>query len=376
MGDEQRLLERFVRLCEIPSPTGDERAVADAVAGELRELGVEVSEDGAAAEARAGAGNLLARVPGPGDEWVMLCAHLDTVPEDGRIEVVLEDGVYRSRGDTILGADDKAAVAVLVELAARHANDPPPVGIELLFTVAEEDGLRGAKVFDIDSLRSSYGFVLDHASPIGEILVSAPTHKRLAAEFIGREAHSGIRPEDGQSAIAAAAAAIVEMGLGRLDDETTANVGVIAGGTATNIVPGRCRIEGEARSIDTERAAETIGAMVDACTWAAGERHCDVDFEVTEVFRGYRPRPASPAVAAAKRALERCGHEPRQRATGGGSDANALRAVGFDAVLLANGTEANHTPQESVAAQRIVEMLDVCEAILEAAADRGSAVGG
>ena len=370
VNDPDRMLDRFVGLCEIPSPTGSERAVADAVAGELRELGIEVTEDGAAEPARAGAGNLFARVPGRGEGWVMLCAHLDTVPEGGQVEVALEDGVYRSRGDTILGADDKAAVAVLVELAARHADDPRPVGLELLFTVAEEDGLRGAKAFDLGSLRSTYGFVLDHASPIGEILVSAPTYKRLAAEFVGAEAHSGIRPEDGRSAIAAAAAAIAEMQLGRLDDETTANVGLIEGGTATNIVPGHCRIEGEARSIDESKAADTIGAMVDACTWAANERHCDLDFDVTEVFRGYRPRPASPAITVAKRALEACGHEPRQLATGGGSDANALRAAGFDAVLLANGTEANHTPEERVAARRIVEMLDVCEAIAAAAAER------
>jgi tripeptide aminopeptidase len=364
------MLDRFVRLCAIPSHTGNERAVADAVLAELRELGVDAGEDGAAKAARAGAGNVLARVPGRTDEWVMLCAHLDTVPEGGPVEVTLEDGVYQSRGDTILGADDKAAVTVLVELAARHAADPPSVGLELLFTVAEEDGLRGAKAFDLESLRSTYGFVLDHASPIGEILVSAPTYKRLAAEFVGAEAHSGIRPEEGRSAIAAAAAAIAEMKLGRLDDETTANVGLIEGGTATNIVPGHCRIEGEARSIDESKAADTIGAMVDACTWAANERHCDLDFDVTEVFRGYRPRPASPAIAVAKAALEACGHEPRQLATGGGSDANALRAAGFDAVLLANGTEANHTPKESVAAQRIVEMLDVCEAIAAAAAER------
>jgi tripeptide aminopeptidase len=370
MSEERRLLDRFVRLCEIPSPTGSERAVADAVMAEIRELGVEVYEDGAAEEARAGAGNLIARVPGRSDAWVMLCAHLDTVPEQGKTEVMLEDGTYRSRGETILGADNKAAVTVLVELAARHATDPPPVGLELVFTVAEEDGLRGAKALDLGSLRSSYGFAIDHASPIGEILVSAPTYKRLAVEFVGQEAHSGIRPEDGRSAIAAAAAAIAEMKLGRLDPETTANIGVIEGGTATNIVPGRCRIEGEARSIDADRAAETIGAMVDACTWAAGERHCDIDVEVTEVFRGYRPRPASPAVAVAKQALSSCGHEPRQLATGGGSDANALRAAGFDAVLLANGTEANHTPEESVAARRIVEMLAVCEAIVAAVAER------
>jgi len=370
MSEERRLLDRFVRLCEIPSPTGSERAVADAVMAEIRELGVEVYEDGAAEEARAGAGNLIARVPGRSDAWVMLCAHLDTVPEQGKIEVMLEDGTYRSRGETILGADNKAAVTVLVELAARHATDPPPVGLELVFTVAEEDGLRGAKALDLGSLRSSYGFAIDHASPIGEILVSAPTYKRLAVEFVGQEAHSGIRPEDGRSAIAAAAAAIAEMKLGRLDPETTANIGVIEGGTATNIVPGRCRIEGEARSIDADRAAETIGAMVDACTWAAGERQCDIDVEVTEVFRGYRPRPASPAVAVAKQALSSCGHEPRQLSTGGGSDANALRAAGFDAVLLANGTEANHTPEESVAARRIVEMFAVCEAIVAAVAER------
>jgi tripeptide aminopeptidase len=370
VSETDRLLDRFVRLCEIPSPTGSERAVADAVAGELRAVGVDVVEDDAAREARAGSGNLLARVPGRSDDWVLLCAHLDTVPEQGEIEVVLADGVYRSRGDTILGADDKAAVAVLVELAARHVDDPPPVGLELLFTVAEEDGLRGAKAFDLDSLRSPYGFVLDHASPIGEIAVAAPTYQRLAAEFVGREAHSGIRPEDGRSAIVAAAAAIGEMRLGRLDSETTANIGVIEGGTATNIVPGRCRIEGEARSIDGARSAEAIGAMVDACTWAAGERHCDLDVEVTEIFRAYRTFRGSTALIVAKQALAACGHEPREIATGGGSDANALRAAGFEAVLLANGTEANHTPAESVAAHRIVEMLDVCEAIASAAAER------
>ena len=369
MSDDQRLLDRFVRLCETPSPTGSERAVADAVAGELRELGVEGGEDGAAEEARAGSGNLIARIPGRAG-WVMLCAHLDTVPEQGEIGVVLEDGVYRSRGETILGADNKAAVAVLVELAARHAADPPPVGIELVFTVAEEDGLRGAKALDIGSLRSSYGFVLDHASPIGEIAVAAPTYQRLAAEFVGREAHSGIRPEDGRNAIAAAAAAVAEMTLGRLDAETTANVGVIEGGTATNVVPGRCRIEAEARSIDGPRAGQTIGAMVDACTWAAGERHCDLDVEVTEIFRSYRMRPNSTAVAVAKEALASCGHEPSEITTGGGSDANAFRAAGFEAILLANGTEANHTPEERVAARRIVEMLDVSEAILAKAAER------
>jgi tripeptide aminopeptidase len=370
LSDSRRLLDRFVRLCEVPSPTGDERAVADAVAAELGDLGVDFAEDGSAGPARANAGNLIARIPGRGDGWVMFCAHLDTVPHEGPVEVDLSDGVYRSRGETILGADNKAAVTVLVELAARHAQSPPPVGLELVFTVAEEDGLRGAKALDLGSLRSPYGFVLDHASPIGEVVVAAPTYERLAARFEGAEAHAGIRPEDGRNAIAAAAAAISEMRLGRLDEETTANVGTISGGTATNVVPGECEIEAEARSLDPARASEAIASMTDACTWAAGEYDCDLAIDVFEMFRGYRVPKDAESIAVAKAALERRGHQPREVATGGGSDANAFMAAGFEALLLANGTEANHTARESVAAQRIVEMLEVCESIAEEAAAR------
>jgi tripeptide aminopeptidase len=341
--------------------------VADAVLAELRALGVEVVEDGAARPARAGAGNLIARVPGMGESWVMLCAHLDTVPHDAPIEVERVDGVFRSRGATILGADNKAAVAVLLELAARHSASPAPAGLELVFTVAEEDGLRGAKELETGALRSSFGFVLDHASPIGELITAAPTYQRLQAEFEGTEAHAGIRPEDGRSAIGAAAAAIGAMELGRLDAETTANVGVISGGTATNVVAGRCSIDCEARSLDDDRASAAIAAMLDACTWAATESGCDVDVELTEVFRAYRLAPSAAPLRVAREALERCGHAPVETATGGGSDANALIARGFECVLLANGTEANHTPDESVAAARLVEMLDVCEAIAEVA---------
>jgi tripeptide aminopeptidase len=370
LSDNRRLLDRFARLCEIASPTGHERPVADAVLAELRELGIDAAEDDSAQRARSDSGNLIARIPGRRDGWVMFCGHLDTVPHEGPVEVELTDGVYRSRGDTILGADNKAAVTVLVELAGRFASSPPPLGLELIFTVAEEDGLRGAKALDLGSLRSPYGFVLDHASPIGELIVAAPTYQRLAARFEGAEAHAGIRPEDGRNAIAAAAAAISEMKLGRLDDETTANVGTIAGGTATNVVPGECSVEAEARSLDAARASEVIASMTDACTWAAGEHDCDLAIDVFEMFRGYRVPKDAEAIAVARAALERRGIEPREVATGGGSDANALMAAGFETLLLANGSEANHTPDESVAARRIVEMYEICETIAEEAARR------
>jgi tripeptide aminopeptidase len=364
----ERLHERFVRLCEIPSPTGSEREVTDVLAAELGELGVEVTEDDAAEPARAGAGNLLARVPGREDRWVAFFAHVDTVPHPIPIEVVLADGVYRSRGETILGADDKAAVTVLVELAAGHATDPAACGIEVVLTVAEEDGLRGAKALDLSQLRSEAGFVLDHASPIGEVITASPSYQKVIAEFEGQEAHAGIRPEEGHSAIAAAGAAIAAMPLGRIDAETTANIGLIEGGTAANVVPAHCRVEGEARSVDTDRAAALAGEMADACAWAASEHGCDVEVGIEELFRGYRVPPGSRALALALAGLERCGHEPQKVTTGGGSDANALRAAGFDGVLLANGTTANHTAAESVPARNLDAMLALCEALVEEAA--------
>lgn len=368
MEGNQRLFETFVRLCEIRSPTGEEREIADTLAAELRALGLEVEEDDAAGPAEAGAGNLLARLPGQRDEWVMFCAHIDTVPHRGRVEVVDDDGVFRSRGETILGADNKAAVAVFMELVARAAEDPPPIGIELLLTVAEEQGLRGAKAFDTAKLRSPVGFVLDHAGPVGEVIVQTPTQQKLRADFHGVEAHAGIRPEDGNNAIAAAAAAVSRMELGRLDEGTTANVGLIAGGTSGNVVPGHCWIHAETRSLDPERAAEIAGKMSDACAWGASEHDCDVDVRLEELFRGYKLPNDSPALALAEAGLRGAGLEPARVAIGGGSDVNAFRRDGHDSVLLSNGTDNVHTENEFVPAANLVKMLEVCEGIVAVAA--------
>ncbi|MBA3866939.1 MAG: M20/M25/M40 family metallo-hydrolase [Solirubrobacterales bacterium] len=371
-----RLFETFVRLCEIRSPTGEEREIADTVAAELRALGLEVGEDDAAGPAEAGSGNLLARLPGQQDEWVMFCAHLDTVPHTGQVEVVDDDGVFRSRGETILGADNKAAVAVFMELVVRHAEEPPPIGIELVMSVAEEQGLRGAKAFDASTLRSRCGFVLDHAGPVGEVIVSTPTQQKILADFVGVEAHAGIAPEDGSSAIAAAAAAISRMELGRLDEETTANVGLISGGTSGNVVPGHCGIHAETRSLEAARAAEIAGKIADACAWGASEHGCDVDVRIEELFRGYKLPRDSPALGFAEAGLRSAGLEPRRVAIGGGSDANALRREGFDCVLLSNGTDAVHTADEMVPARSLEKMLEVCEGILAAAAAAGGAGDG
>ena len=204
--------------------------------------------------------------------------------------------------------------------------------------------------------------------------MAAPTYKRLIAEFTGHEAHAGINPEDGHSAIAAAAAAIAEMKLGRLDEETTANVGMIEGGTASNVVAGHCRILGEARSVDGERAAATIGEMVDACTWGASQQGCDVDAQVSEMFRGYRLDPKS------ERGEDRLGGAAAQPGTSRSWSPPAAAATrmrwsppGTRPCCSPTGREANHTPEELVTEAAIVEMLRVCEAAIGLAGDAEAA---
>lgn len=357
-------MSRFARLCEIASPTGEEAEVAAAVREELESFGLEVFEDDAAGPAGAACGNLLVRIPGEKPGFVMFCAHLDTVPHDGPIEVVLEDDLYRSGGDTILGADNKAAVAVLMELAARHRESPPAVGLELLFTVAEEQGLRGAAAFDLSVLRSEMAFVMDHATDIGDVIVAAPSHHGISAVFTGVEAHAGIEAESGRSAIAAAAAAICEMQLGLVETGTTANIGVIEGGTSGNVVPGRCRLEGEARSIDSDRAVELVTAMGDSMVWAASEAGCEVDIKTEQHFEAYTVPEDSPGLKVAEAALRACGHAPVRISSGGGSDAHVFRAAGLDAILLANGTYENHTHDEYVPRANLGAMLEVCERII------------
>jgi tripeptide aminopeptidase len=369
-AERARLAETFVALCEIESPSGRESAAARFVRGELEGLGLQVEEDDTASETGADSGNLLARIPGrEGARTVLLCAHIDTVPLDDRVEVELVEGVYRNRREAILGADNKAAVAMLLEIARRHSAEPPAAGLELLFTTSEEIGLRGAQAFDVSRLQAEFGYVFDHASPIGELILAAPTYYRVIGEFLGRAAHSGLRPEAGRNAIVAAAKAVSAMRLGRIDAETTANVGIIAGGTATNVVAERCRLESEFRSLDDARAGEGARELVDALTWAASDTETDVDVTVEEQFRAYRIPPGDSLVKAAEAALLDCGVEPVHATTGGGSDANAFQAKGFRCLNIANGTEANHTPDERVSAVALEKMLDVALRLLVRAAE-------
>ena len=362
----RRLHETFETLCRIESPSGHERSCADWVAQELRAMGLEVSEDDAGARVDADAGNLLARIPGASGESILVCAHLDTVPLTAPVRPVIVDDGWENAEAGILGADNKAAVAVALELARalQGAEQPPEVGIELLFTVREETALAGAKDFDVMALHSRFGYVFDHASPIGEIVLASPTYIRIVAEFQGRAAHAGIRPEQGRNAIAAAARGIASMPLGRLDEQTTANIGRIWGGTGTNVVAERCTIEAETRSLDLARVEAVATEMIDHLQDAANAAECDLDVTVAQLFKGYRTRARAPQVALAERALRACGYEPTHIVTGGGSDANAFEAAGFPCTNLATGTERNHEPTERVSVDALEGMFEVALALV------------
>jgi len=359
-----------MELAALPTPPGSERPVADVVTAFLSDLGLDVDEDQAGRSIGSDTGNLYSRLESSGATGtpIFLCAHLDTVPPEGPIEPTVEDGIVRNAAGTILGADNKAAVAVMLEAAARIVRDRRPhAGLELLFTPKEEVGLQGAKAFDHARLAAEVGFVYDQAAPIGEIVLGAPTQRSLTVRFHGRAAHAGMYPEEGRSAVAAAARAISEMRLGRIDDETSANVGTVRGGTARNIVPEWCVLEAEVRSHDEAKVDELVQELLEACSFAASVGEVEVEANIEEAYRGYRFRRSDPVVRLAAGALERMGLEPRYTLTGGGADANVFNERGLPCLNLANGMVDIHTPQERIAVEDLERMVDVTLALVDGA---------
>jgi tripeptide aminopeptidase len=363
------VLDLFVELAAVPSPPGEERAVADRVLAELRALGLGVDEDGAGAAIGSTAGNILSRLePTAEGEPLFFCAHLDTVPPTGPIEPVQEDGVIRNAAGTILGADNKAAVAAMLAGVARVLEEGRPhAGIELLFTPKEEVGLVGAYAFDHTRLHARVGYVYDQAAPIGDVVLGAPSSQALEVRFHGRAAHSGMYPEEGRSAIQAAAKAIADLRLGRVDEETTANVGVIRGGTAGNIVPEWCTFLAEARSHDERKLADLVQEMLEACAFAASAVDCEVETSLKKSYRGYRFSRGDRVVRVAEAALRACGFEPRYGLSGGAADANVFNERGLQCLNLANAMTDIHTADERIAVADLEAMVDVTVALIDAA---------
>jgi tripeptide aminopeptidase len=373
---QDELVALFTELAALPSPPGEERVVADRVTAYMRDLGLDVTEDDAGERIGSNAGNVYARLEATGETGTPLffCAHLDTVPPEGAIEPVVDDGVIRNAAGTILGADNKAAVAVMLDATRRLLSENRPhAGIELLFTPKEEVGLIGAAAFDHEQLRARVGYVYDQAAPIGEVILGAPYAHSMEVRFHGRAAHSGMFPEEGRSAIAAAAKAIADFKLGRIDEDSTANVGIISGGTAGNIVPEWCTFLAEARSHDPQKLADLVREMLEAATFAAGLEDCQVETEVHKSYSGYLFKRDDFVVRLARQALESTGHEPSLRLSGGAADANVFNERGLQCLNLANGMAEIHTPDEHIAVADLDAMVEVTLALVETAREADGA---
>jgi tripeptide aminopeptidase len=360
----------FLELAAIASPSRRERAATDRCLAYLRELGLDPREDPPPLRGDE-AGNVIGRIPPTAGETgtpIMFCAHVDTVEPSAPIEPVVADGMVTNRCATILGGDNKAAVAAMLEGVRRIlAEGLPHAGIELVLSVQEEIGLLGAKAVDCSQLKARVAYVYDHAAPIGGLVTACPSQYSLDATFVGRSAHAGIAPEEGRNAIAAAARALAELRFGRLDDETTANVGTIAGGLARNVVPDRCELRLEVRSRDHARALKESQAMLDALAHAANAAECELETAVSLEYRAYRLRRTDPVVQIAWAALESRGYAPELLATGGGADAHVFNANGIPCVNLGNGMELIHTPDERIRVADVEAMVGVTLALVEGA---------
>ncbi len=344
--NSSRLLDSFLDLVRIDSPSGEEAAIARYLATRLKDLGLTVELDPIH--------NLVARLPGQGQS-VMLAAHMDTVMPGRGIKPVVKDGVVRSDGTTILGADDKAGIAVILETLTELAESGQPhPPLEVVITVQEETGLNGAKGLDRSGLQSRLGISLDAGGPPGAIVVSAPTHDLVTAVVHGQAAHAGANPEAGINAIKVAAEAIHNMPLGRIDAETTANIGIIQGGRARNIVPDRVELTGEARSRNVARLEAQTAVMRRVLEEAAKAFDTTVEVNVTRSYLGYELGPDAPMVYALSEACRSEGIEPELVPTGGGSDANIFNGDGRQVVNLSMGASGEHTTHEQVAVDDMV----------------------
>ncbi|MBC8136196.1 MAG: M20/M25/M40 family metallo-hydrolase [Fibrella sp.] len=347
--NESRLLNTFLTLLRFNTPSKHEKLASEYCADYLRNLGFSVEWDDAGEKVGGNVGNLFAFKPGTSANApaIFFSSHLDTVEATPGLEISIEDGVIRSTSDTILGADDKSGVAPILEaMTLLHESGEAHGDIQIILTICEEIGLVGAKHVDPSRIKARYGFVLDSGPPIGGVTFTAPSQNSLRIRIEGKPSHAGAAPEEGISAIQVAAHAISKMTQGRIDGETTANIGTIQGGTARNIVPAEVFIVGEARSRNNDKLAVQTAHMVETFEREAAAMGAKAFVEVIEEYRTYRISETDPPIQIAKQAAEVCGFPFALKESGGGSDANIFNGLGVPTTVLACGMQAIHTHDE------------------------------
>ncbi len=357
MIHEERLKNLLIEFIRIDSLSRSENAIALRLKREMEEIGGKAWIDDAGEKVGGNTGNLIVHFSGnvPGSTPILLSAHMDTVKPGEGVVPVLDGNILRSDGRTVLGGDDKSGIAIICEvLRVVKENALPHSDIDLVFTICEEVGLLGAKCLDVSRLKANFGLVLDSDS-VGFLFTKAPAANHVEFEIHGLEAHAGICPERGVSAIQVAADGISRMKLGRVDDETTANLGLIEGGMAVNIIPNSVRLKGEARSHSEEKLEQQIREMTQCLEEAASSYSLEVDGKLfqptveTNVERQYDPMDLSnesPIVKLVHSAGQNLGMQVQTLATGGGCDANVFNKKGVEVANLSTGMREIHTVKE------------------------------
>jgi tripeptide aminopeptidase len=350
MIDTQPLVDEFCELARVESPSGQEAAIADLVVAKLQALGLTVQRDRAGEPIEGQCGNIIATLPAtdPGLPTIMLNAHLDTVQPCCGVQPTCQGDDICSAGDTILGADDRAGIALILAALRELVARPFPHGeLQVVFTIAEEIGLFGARYLDYSLVNPRYALVFDGGRQAGEMVVAAPSAAKLTWKVRGVAAHAGVHPEQGTSAIQIAAQAIAGMKLGRLDEETTANIGYVHGGLARNIVPESCEVWGEARSHDERKLAAQVSHMRQCFEQAvAAYPAATLEEEVQSSYKHFHLGENEEVVRLGARAAECLGLPVSYHIGGGGSDANTFNEHGITAVICACGTQNPHCLNE------------------------------
>ena len=373
MINENRLLNEFIELVSVPCPSKDEKAEAELIMDKLRALGLEPVMDKANEKTGGTCGNVWAYVKGtvPDAPTLLFEAHMDSVAPTTGTKVVRKDGVLYSDGTTILGGDDKSGVEgilegirLLLESGVEHGD------IQILFTIAEEGGVNGSRCMDKSKLRAAVGYALDGEGAPGEIVVGAPGQYKYKISVHGKKAHGGLEPEKGINAVMIAAKALAEVKrYGRIDEETTANIGIIAGGVATNVVPDLVTIEGDARSRNNEKLVAIRDEIVNGIVAGVEKHGAKAEALVEHKYSSFLVAEDSRVVALAKRSCELCSFTPNVTLTGGGSDANFINAAGVPCVILGTGMANVHTVEEYLKEEDLYNSALMVYGILVAAAE-------